>query len=207
MKKLLLATLVSATTLSTATFALAYPMQGGGYGGCGNCGMQAEMNCMQNDQFEPTVESITQRVEQRLAMRGNQNIKLDSVTEKDGKFIVRITTLDGDLVNERIIDPNNPQPGYMNAEPLTLDRAKEFIEGHLAMRGNPNIKLGEIKEKDGLFVATITTKKGSLVNEITIDPQNPHGSFMQNGRGGKMGMGMNRGGRMGGGMGGHHGGR
>ncbi len=186
MKKLLLTTLLSTAVLTTTFSASA--MMGNGNGDCGK-------NAMNMQNMELTTESITQMFERRLEMRGNKNIKLDSVTEKDGKFVVRITTLDGELVQEKIIDPKNPQRGMMggmmSGEPLTLEQAKKVIEGRLAMRGNPNIKLGEIKEVDGKFVAKITTQKGSLVEEITIDPQDPRG-MMGKGKGmmGK-GKGMN----------------
>ncbi len=206
MKKLLLAAVLSTAALSTTSTALAYPMQGGGCGGCGTAAMGGDMNmqpsCSSSAPFEPTVENITQMAEHRLAMGGNKNLKLDSVTEKDGKFTIRITTLDGELVKERVIDPNNPQSAYMNREPLTLEQARDVIEGRLAMRGNPNIKLGEIKEVDGQFIVTITTKKGSLVEEITIDPKNPYKGHMKNGKG-RGNMGMYRNGHKGRG---HHGG-
>ncbi len=172
MKKLLLTSLVSTAILATTFTA------------------SANSHRMGNN-FEYNVENITQMFERRLEMRGNKNIKLDSVTEKDGKFVVRITTADGELVEEKIIDPASSKRGMkggmMDREPLTLEQAQKIIEGRLAMRGNPNVKLGEIKEVDGKFVATITTQKGSLVEEITIDPQNPHGAMMKDHMGkGKM---------------------
>lgn len=186
MRKLLLGSLLSGAMIAATSTAWAYPMMAG------------------NGGFEPSVEGITQMVEQHLEMRGNKNIKLDSVTEKDGKFIVRITTLDGELVRENVIDPQNQGRPYMQRDPLTKDQAKTIIEGHLTMRGNPNIKLDKIEEKDGKFIAKITTKKGSLVEEITIDPQNPNSSFMgmMNSHRGKgmMGKGMQGKGMMGNGM-------
>ncbi len=178
MRKLLLGSLLSGAMIAATSTAWAYPMMGG------------------NGGFEPSVEGITQMVEQHLEMRGNKNIKLDSVTEKDGKFVVRITTLDGELVRENVIDPQNQGRPYMQRDPLTKDQAKTIIEGHLTMQGNPNIKLDKIEEKDGKFIAKITTKKGSLVEEITIDPQNPNSSFMgmmNSHRGGDNGMMMGKG--------------
>lgn len=173
MKKLLWSTVASIAVLSSAS-AFAAPNQ----------------NKM-GANITPTVETITARVEQRLV--GNPNLKLDSVTEADGKFTVRIVTQDGSLVEEKIIDPTQRGQGrgMMNSDtPLTVERTKEILEGKLAMRGNPNLKLGEITEVDGKIKATIVTQDGSLVNEFDIDPAQPFDAFHQM-------MGMNNGGMKG----------
>ena len=170
MKKLLWSTVASIAVLSSAS-AFAAPNQGNKMGA----------------NFTPTVETITARAEQRIA--GNPNLKIDSVTEADGKFTIRIVTKDGSLVDEKVIDPTQRGQGHgmmmMSDTPLTVERTKEILEGKLAMRGNPNIKLGEVTEVDGKIKATIVTQDGSLVNEFDIDPAQPFDAFHQ-----MMGMGM-----------------
>lgn len=165
MKKLLCSTIASIVVFSSAA-ALAAPNQN-----------NMAPNKMDGN-FTPTVETITARAEQRLA--GNPNLKLDSVTEADGKFTVRIVTKDGSLVEEKIIDPAQRGQGHgmmNNDAPLTVERTKEILEGKLAMRGNPNIKLGEVTEADGKIKATIVTQDGSLVHELDIDPTQPFMAF------------------------------
>jgi hypothetical protein len=56
-------------------------------------------------------------------------------------------------------------------EKLTQERAEAIVKQRLAFMGNPNIKLGEVKEEDNSFVADITTKDGSLVDRLRIDKQ------------------------------------
>ncbi|MFV0431323.1 MAG: hypothetical protein ACK5MJ_04000 [Alphaproteobacteria bacterium] len=135
---------------------------------------------MQPEPKKITVESITQRVEQRLVR--NPNLKLDSVTEKDGKFTVRITTKDGSLVEEKIIDPANKKDrgGFkMMKTPLTTERVKEMLEGHLAAKGNPNLKVGDVTEEGGNIRATIVTQDGSLVKEGVINAEKPMAGFAE----------------------------
>jgi hypothetical protein len=51
--------------------------------------------------------------------------------------------------------------------PLTEQDAKAIVESQL--RGNPNLKLGKLKEESDSFEAEITTKDGSLVNKVLVD--------------------------------------
>ena len=75
-----------------------------------------------------------------------------------------------------------PQMGYgsqmgygpwgvpMQPKELTVEDVKTFFEQRLAWRGNPNIKLGDVKEKDeNTIVAEIVTQDGSLVQRVEID--------------------------------------
>ena len=61
--------------------------------------------------------------------------------------------------------------GVATGEKLTQERAEAIVKQRLAFIGNPNLKLGEVKEEDGSFVADITTKDGSLVDRLRIDKQ------------------------------------
>jgi hypothetical protein len=62
-------------------------------------------------------------------------------------------------------------PQYQgNRKALTEKDAKEIVENYLKASRNPNLKLGEIEDKDNAFEASIVTKKeGALVDRIAID--------------------------------------
>ena len=63
-----------------------------------------------------------------------------------------------------------PMGGQALAKELTVDDVKGFFEQRLKWRGNPNVKLGTVTEKDDTtIVAEIVTKDGSLVRRIEID--------------------------------------
>jgi hypothetical protein len=52
---------------------------------------------------------------------------------------------------------------------MGLNEAKGMFEDYMKSANNPNLKLGKIKEQKDRFVAQITTKDGSLVDEIALD--------------------------------------
>lgn len=53
---------------------------------------------------------------------------------------------------------------------LSSDDVRHFLEHHLAMQGNPRLKVGEINEKDDdTVVADIVTTDGSLVDRFEVD--------------------------------------
>jgi hypothetical protein len=57
-------------------------------------------------------------------------------------------------------------------KPVDKTEAKQRMENYLEFIGNPNLKVGEIKETDTEFEAEIVTKKQKdLVNKIVIDKQ------------------------------------
>jgi hypothetical protein len=63
-------------------------------------------------------------------------------------------------------------PGYYRSgEPLTIDQAKSTVERYIAFSRNPNIKVGQVTEKDKYFEAEIITKEGSIVDKLMIDKQ------------------------------------
>lgn len=54
--------------------------------------------------------------------------------------------------------------------PLNADEVKEIIEGRLAWRGNENLAVGQVSEKDDKVITVqIVTKDGSLVRTLEID--------------------------------------
>ena len=60
--------------------------------------------------------------------------------------------------------------GQVLAKELTVDDVKAFFEQRIAWRGNPNVMLGGVTEKDeNTIVAEIVTKDGSLVHRIEVD--------------------------------------
>ena len=53
---------------------------------------------------------------------------------------------------------------------LTIDAVKNRMERWLAWRGNPRLKLGEVKEKDAdSITADIVTADNSLVDRFIVD--------------------------------------
>lgn len=52
---------------------------------------------------------------------------------------------------------------------ITKDSVASMANAYLARLGNPNLKLGEIKELDKAFEVSIVTKDNSLVNRYTVD--------------------------------------
>ena len=61
---------------------------------------------------------------------------------------------------------------------LTTDDVKARIERWLAFRGNPRLKVGEVKEKDAdTITADIVTKDNSLVQRFIVDRHT--GAFRQ----------------------------
>jgi hypothetical protein len=62
-------------------------------------------------------------------------------------------------------------PQYQGpGKPLEEKDAKEEVENYLQSSRNPNLKLGEMKDKGSYFEADIVTKKGnSLVDKIYVD--------------------------------------
>lgn len=56
------------------------------------------------------------------------------------------------------------------AEDLSVDGVRHIMEHRLAMRQNPNLKLGEIVEKDDdTITAEVVTQEGSLVRRFIVD--------------------------------------
>ena len=60
---------------------------------------------------------------------------------------------------------------------LSADDVKHMIEHQLAWQGNPNVKVGNVQEKDDdTIVAEIVTQDGSLVQKFEVDR---HTGWMQ----------------------------
>jgi hypothetical protein len=70
---------------------------------------------------------------------------------------------------------NGPGPQYGGSrseqqKPLNKAEARREVENYLQSTNNPNLKLGEIKDKGSHFEADIVTKKGhSLADKIYVD--------------------------------------
>ena len=53
---------------------------------------------------------------------------------------------------------------------LTADQVKTRMERWLAFRGNPHLKLGDVKEQDAnIITADVVTKDNSLVEHFVVD--------------------------------------
>ncbi len=56
-------------------------------------------------------------------------------------------------------------------KPLKKEEAEEQVKTMLERSRNPNLKLGDIKEKEGSFEVDILTKGGELVDKMQVDKQ------------------------------------
>ena len=55
-------------------------------------------------------------------------------------------------------------------EPMDKDRARQIVDDYLQAGRNPNLKIGDIKEKkDGFEVKIVTSKSGDLVDVVLVD--------------------------------------
>ena len=54
-------------------------------------------------------------------------------------------------------------------KPMKMEEAKEQVEEMLDQSHNPNLKTGEIEDKDQFFVVDIVTQDGSLVDKMEVD--------------------------------------
>ena len=56
-------------------------------------------------------------------------------------------------------------------QPLTKEQATALVQNRLTRIGNPNLKVGNVTEKDGIFDVEIVTKDNSLVEKAQINKQ------------------------------------
>lgn len=69
----------------------------------------------------------------------------------------------GDYPNER---------GYArDRKPLDEKEAKGAVSDMLKRSRNPNLKVGEIEEKEAFFVVDILTQNGALVDKLAVDKE------------------------------------
>jgi hypothetical protein len=67
---------------------------------------------------------------------------------------------------------SGPQYGRQYGQPekpLDKDQAKQQVEDYLKSSRNPNLKIGEIKEKGSDYEVNIVTKEGSLVSKVLVN--------------------------------------
>ena len=60
-----------------------------------------------------------------------------------------------------------PRGKTKQMEPMNKEEAKTLMNNYVA--ANPNLKIGEIMEKDDVYVGEIVTKDGSLVEKLVVD--------------------------------------
>jgi hypothetical protein len=61
-------------------------------------------------------------------------------------------------------------PAPQQAEPLSVDDVRNVLDQRLQWMGNPNLKVGNVAEKDkDTIIAEIVTKDDSLVERYEID--------------------------------------
>ena len=61
--------------------------------------------------------------------------------------------------------PSQEQP----QKPIDKEQAKSMVENYLKSTGNPNLKLGDIKDAGQNFEADVVTKDNSLADKILVD--------------------------------------
>lgn len=53
---------------------------------------------------------------------------------------------------------------------LSVEDVKNYIESRIAWNGNPNVKAGDVRERDAnTITATVVTKNNSLISEFAFD--------------------------------------
>lgn len=52
---------------------------------------------------------------------------------------------------------------------LTKEQAVQIAQTHFQALGNPNLKVGEIREVESYFESPIVTKDGSFVERLLVD--------------------------------------
>jgi hypothetical protein len=63
-----------------------------------------------------------------------------------------------------------PGPGYLSStEPLDRDQAKELFDYCIISSGNPDIRIGEVKETGDYFEAEIVTPDGSVKDVLQVN--------------------------------------
>ncbi|MGD8367240.1 MAG: hypothetical protein PVG78_06355 [Desulfobacterales bacterium] len=65
--------------------------------------------------------------------------------------------------------PDNPR--YRHREPLKKEEAKEQVQQMLAQSRNPNLKVGDVEDKNRFFEVDILTKGGDLVDKMQVDKE------------------------------------
>ena len=67
--------------------------------------------------------------------------------------------------------PNQQYPyaQQQSQKPIDKDQAESIVENYLKSTGNPNLKLGGIKDEGQNFEADVVTKDNSLADKILID--------------------------------------
>ncbi len=143
-----------------------------------------------------TTEQVRDIVAGRLAMSGNANLKVGKVTAKEeGVVSVEIVTKTGALVDTNEISTKSGRlvamekmraafrdhrgpggrggPGVRGAQKdlkLTVDQVRKLAEAQLIIRGNPNLKVGQVKEKDAdTITVDIVASDNSLVSQREVD--------------------------------------
>lgn len=144
-----------------------------------------------------TSEQVRDIVEGRLAMSGNANLKVGKVTAKEENVVsVEVVTKTGALVETREISTRSGLPvavekaraargqrgpggrgGRFAGTPgdakdlkLSVDQVRKLAEAQLILRGNPNLKVGAVKEKDAdTITVDIVASDNSLVSQRDVD--------------------------------------
>lgn len=66
---------------------------------------------------------------------------------------------------------DTPPYGGRPSEPLDKEGAGKMMESRLKSSRNPNLKLGEVEDKEDYFEAEVRTKNDALVDKLIIDKE------------------------------------
>lgn len=83
---------------------------------------------------------------------------------KQGSHMMRSRTMDQDMSGGAYCQQRQLK------QPLTEPEARKLMDNYVAF--NPNLKIGDVTEKDDLFVGNVVTREGSLVEKLVINKNN-----------------------------------
>lgn len=58
---------------------------------------------------------------------------------------------------------------FREREPLKKQEAQRIVKNMLVMSRNPNLKVGDVKDKNSFYLVEVLTMNGSLVDKIMVD--------------------------------------
>ena len=65
--------------------------------------------------------------------------------------------------------PQTGPPVAQPGKPLSKSQARAMVEQHV--QSNPNLKVGKVVEKNGVYEVEVVTQNGSLVDKIQVNKQ------------------------------------
>jgi len=60
-------------------------------------------------------------------------------------------------------------PQYQQEKPLGIEEAKQEVENYIESTGNPNLKLGEVRDKGSSFEADVIAQNDLVVDKFLVN--------------------------------------